>query len=65
VLDVRFIPLGKTYFPELSRGLERGGKGPRIRPTGHRGAQERAPVHSPRPDRFGSRSAAILRSSIF
>ena len=33
--------LSSRAQPGIRRGLERGGKGPRIRPTGHRGAQER------------------------
>ncbi len=77
MLDVRFIPLGKTYLPELSRVyaaawnegakalesgqpvtatlkgcravIRKGTEPPRIRPTGHRGAQERGPVLGFRP----------------
>ena len=41
--------LSSRAQPGIRRSLERGGKGPRIRPTGHRGAQERAPVLGFRP----------------
>jgi len=41
--------LSSRAQPGIRRGLERGGKGPRIRPTGHRGAQERGPVLGFRP----------------
>jgi len=41
--------LSSRAEPRIRRGLERGGKGPRIRPTGHRGAQERGPVLGFRP----------------
>ncbi len=36
--------LSSRTRPGIRRGVERGGKGPRIRPTGRRGAQERGPV---------------------
>ncbi len=48
--------------PGIRRGLERGGKGPRIRPTGHRGAQERGPVRGI-PARSSSSTAWSLPSS--
>ncbi len=41
--------LSSRAQPGIRRSLERGGKGPRIRLTGYRGAQERAPFLGFRP----------------